>query len=64
MLGAARQRGIQITAGQYLRVGLLTTPPRIAVAALLLLLGARAGGRASPGASSLGARPGSRLSLL
>ena len=39
VLSAARQRGIEITPGQFLRVGLLTTPPMIAVAALLLLAG-------------------------
>jgi arsenical pump membrane protein len=37
VLTAARQRGIVITSGQYLRVGLLTTPPMIAAATVVLL---------------------------
>ncbi|MHB1133507.1 MAG: ArsB/NhaD family transporter [Chloroflexota bacterium] len=36
VLDSARRKGVVIGAGQYLKVGLLTTPPMIAAAALLL----------------------------
>ena len=41
VLTTARRYGVQITPRQYLRIGLLTTPPMIAVACLSLLAVAR-----------------------
>jgi len=42
VLTVARQRGIEITPGEYLRVGLVTTPLMIAAASLVLLAGLQA----------------------
>ena len=41
VLTTDRQRGIWIRPAQYFRVGLLTTPPMLAVAALLLVAAGR-----------------------
>lgn len=41
VLSAARQRGVDISAGRYLKIGLVTTPPMIVVATIGLLVTSR-----------------------
>jgi len=42
ILQSARRRGIQVSAGEYLRIGVLTTPPMILAATLVLVVNAPA----------------------